>query len=47
MNNQHNKTQTTGTLSYNTSLHNLSNSKERINIVSHNVRGLNNNIKLQ
>ena len=47
MNNQQNRTQTTSTLSYNTSLHNLPNPKEKINIVSHNVRGLNNITKKQ
>ena len=47
MNNQQNGTQTTGTISYNTSSHNLLSSKERINIASHNIRELNNNVKLQ
>ena len=47
MNNQQNRTQTTGTLSHNTSLYNLPNPKEKINIASHNIRELNNNVKLQ
>ena len=47
MNNQQNRTQTTSTLSYNTSLHNLPSPKKRINIASYNIRGLNNNVKLQ
>ena len=46
MSNQQNRIQTTGTLSYNTSLYNLPNVKEKINIVFYNIRELNNNIKL-